>query len=302
MLTRETGVTEQQQLTFTDPFAGAATSSPGTVAEQPMPAMPKPTPLPAAATTEARLSGLVEQARALRERGDTGTAITRLREAMNIAPSSALIISELATTFEKMGQDQKALEQWRRIYDMGESAGIYYSAADAKLKNIEMAARVASVPKPDGSRDSTGIQPGSVLGLVNLEAVEQSDPEAQKKFTLKIPLKARPNTRIEVSDVVIQVFFYDQTQDGSIVQTNANVASHWSTLPADWSDDEIEILEVEYTQPRPDKPNETRVYYGYVTRVYYKKELQDMRAEPVALLKKYPPPLTLQTASEAPQQ
>ena len=123
-------------------------------------------------------------------------------------------------------------------------------------------------------------------------------PAAQKKFTLKIPLKCRPNTHIDVSNVAIQVFFYDQLTDESIVQTNASVSYHWSTLPADWLEDDIEILEVDYTQPKPDpaKLAENRTFYGYIIRVYYKKELQDVRADPVALLKKYPPPLTLQGA------
>jgi hypothetical protein len=38
---------------------------------------------------------------------------------------------------------------------------------------------------------------------------------------------------------------------------------------------------------------ENRSYFGYVVRVYYKGDLQDMRADPVKLLNQYPPPLTL---------
>lgn len=277
--------------------------------DQPVAALPKPTPIPQTAESpESRINDFIAQARALRERGDTSTAITKLREGLNIAPDSPLLISELATTYEKMGLDQKALEQWRRIYDLGESAGIFYAAADAKLKNNELSTHAAGSPAAGEGAESSaqavegmGIQPGSVLGLVNPQIVEQSDPAAQKKFTLKIPLRAKPNTHIEVSDVVIQVFFYDQLSDGSIVQTNANVSSHWSTLPADWLEDDIEILEVVYTQPKVDsaKTGEDRRYYGYVVRIYYKKDLQDMRADPVALLKKYPPPLTIQTGGEA---
>lgn len=297
----------QKTPVFTDPFAAAVAATPAPAASpEQLASLPKPTPverpLP---TAESRLSDLMDQARALRERGDTSTAIVRLHEAQAIAPNNALLISELATTFEKMGLTDKALEQWRRIYDMGESAGIFYAAADAKLKNSELASQGAPAAGTSGAadaekikRENVGLQPGSMLGLVNITSVESSDPAALKKFTLKVPLKARPNTVIDVSDVVIQVFFYDQLTDGSVVQTNANVSSRWSTLPADWKDDDIEILEVDYTQPKPDpaKLVEIRRYYGYVVRVYYKKDLQDMRADPVALLKKYPPPLTLQSS------
>lgn len=283
---------------FVDPFAGAE-PAPARVAAtpDPMASLPKPTPVPATKPTpESRLSDLVEQARALRERGDTSTALTHLREAQTISPDSALIISELATTFEKMGQTDKSLEQWRRIFDMGESAGIYYQAADAKLKAGEATAQPPAKRDPG---EMSGIQPGSLLGLGSITLAEQSDPNAAKKFVLKIPLKARPNASIEVKDVVIQVFFYDMIDGTSIVQTNANVSSRWSTLPADWRDDDVEVLEVDYAQPLPNaksgKPAENRAYFGYVVRIYYRGELQDWRADQDKLRAKFPPPLTLST-------
>lgn len=294
-------------LTLIDPFAlpaGTAARSPAApplTAVQPtaipeaskapimMASLPKPTPVPVVKpTTEAQLTDLLGQARALRENGDTSTALTRLREAQAISPDSALVISELATTFEKMGQTDKAMEQWRRIYDMGESAGIYYQAADAKLKTADTPAQPYVKP------EMNGIQPGSVLGLGEMATVDLADPVAQKKILLKIPLKARPGSSIEVKDVVIQVFFYDMLDGTTIVQTNANVSSRWSTLPADWKDADAEILEVEYTQPlKTPRPTENRAYYGYVVRVYYKGELQDWRADQDKLRAKFPPPLTL---------
>ncbi|MEA3187105.1 MAG: hypothetical protein QOD99_935 [Chthoniobacter sp.] len=293
-----------EKLTLVDPFATMETPAPQhratplpEVGDQQVASLPKPTPVPLQKpTTESRLTELVEQARALRDKGDTSTALTRLHEAQAISPDSALIISELATTFEKMGQTDKALEQWRRIFDMGESAGIYYQAADAKLKASEAAAQ--PVAKREAA-DISGIQPGSVLGLGAIAVTEQTDPNASKKFVLKIPLKARPNANIEVKDVTIQVFFYDIIDATSIVQTSANVSSRWSTLPADWKDDDVEVLEVEYSQPLPAaklaKVSENRAYFGYVVRVYYRGELQDWRADQDKLRAKYPPPLTLST-------
>jgi hypothetical protein len=63
-----------------------------------------------------------------------------------------------------------------------------------------------------------------------------------------------------------------------------------------WNDSDIEILEVDYAASTPNpkqKHPENRKYFGYIVRVYYKNELQDMRADPLKLLKQYPPPLTL---------
>jgi tetratricopeptide (TPR) repeat protein len=269
-----------------------------------MAALPKPTPVQETQVImpESRVDGLLAEARALRARGDTSTAVTRLREAQAISPRNALIMSELAETYEKMSLEDKALEQWRSIYDMGESAGIYYEAADAKLKAADLAQHGATATgsPTDGTTsptaDANGFQPGSSLALVNLSTVEKPETsEGYKRFTLKIPVKRRADAKINVSGVVIQVFFYDKLGDQSIVRTNANVSSHWATLPADWQQDDIEILEVDYTQgaPEPGKIEEGRQYYGYVVCVYYNKELQDQAADPQTLIKKNPPPLIL---------
>ncbi len=301
---------------FGDPFASqvAATPAPNPAPlMQPTPAppvpaitpapaiavLPKPTPVEEVqvAAPQSRLDGLLAEAAALKARGDMSTAIIRLREALAISPANPQVIANLASTYEKMDLDDKALEQWRAIYDMGESAGIYYEAADAKLKAAQVAeGGPSATPGSDDEVDANGFQQGSMLALVNLTTDEKPETsEGYKRFTLKIPVKRRPDTKIDVPGVVIQVFFYDQLGDDSIVRTNADVESHWNKLPADWVQDDIEILDVDYTQspPEPGKIEEGRHYYGYVVCVYYNKQLQDQAADPVSLIKTYPPPLTL---------
>lgn len=283
---------ETEKLKMTESFAP--------VEPAPVASLPKPTPVAQGSRpkpvppAQGRQNELVDLAKALRDRGDMSTALTRLREAQALAPDNPYVISEMALTYEKMGMKDKAMEQWRRIYDMGESAGIYYSAADAKLKNGE------TQPKPgeDGSRkDVEGFQPGSTLALIDIDKVDSADTP-NKKFLLKVPLKTRPGSKIDVHDVTVQVLFYDQVDDGSIVQTNANITYRWSTLPSKWNDTDIQILEVEYSAASlsaKERQPENRKYFGYIVRVYYKGDLQDMRADPVKLLKQYPPPLTLTT-------
>jgi tetratricopeptide (TPR) repeat protein len=286
-------VGETKELKMTESFAPAEPA--------PVAVLPKPTPVQPATpapvqnpvtTAQGRQGELAQQAKALRERGDMSTALTRLREAQALAPDSPFIISEMAVTYEKMGLKDKALEQWRRIYDMGETAGIYYAAADAKLKSVDVQQR----PTADGSKkDADGFQPGSVLALTDISKVDSSD-QPGKKFLIRIPLKARAAAQIDVHDVVVQVFFYDLIDGQSVVQTNANVTYRWDTAPVDWNNGDIEILQVEYAAASPnarDRVVENRSYFGYVVRVYYKGDLQDMRADPVKLLNQYPPPLTL---------
>jgi hypothetical protein len=265
--------------------------------------LPKPTPVEETQVVpqQSRLDGLVAEAKALRQRGDMSTAVTRLREAVAMSPKNPVVLMELATTYEKMDLDDKASEVWRQIYDLGDSAGVYYQLADAKLKAAELSpgstAQSSATPANAGTgSEENGFQQGSVLALVNLSTDEKPETsEGYKRFTLKIPVKRRQDAKIDVSGVVIQVFFYDQLGDQSIVRTNANVSSQWATLPADWVQDDIEILEVDYKQapPEPGKIEEGRHYYGYIVCVYYNKELQDQVADPVSLIKAFPPPLTL---------
>ena len=174
------------------PTAPAAAPS---AAPQEVASLPKPTPVPLVThepelTPEARINEMVEQAKALRERGDMSTALTRLREAQTLSSSNALVISEMAITYEKMGLGDKAGEQWKRIYDMGEAAGIYYAAADAKLKTA----------LGETTRKEEVIQPGSILGIDMIAASDDTDASVLKKIVLKIPLRARPNAKIDVHE------------------------------------------------------------------------------------------------------
>jgi tetratricopeptide (TPR) repeat protein len=271
---------------------------------QPITPPPKPTPLTPGKLTNAvpqtRFDELIQQGRALRERGDTSSALIRFREAQTLDPRNPLAIAEAAMTYEKMTFYEKAAEQWKRIYDMGESAaGSYYIAADARLKQSQTLAllqaqqsgAVAGTDVPVSTTNS-----GATLGIGVISMEEQPDENAERKFALRVPLRARPRARIEVRDVVIQVLFYDLVDNKDIVQTNANVNSRWASTPPDWSDGDTEVLEVEYEQAKAepkDATRETRKYFGYIVRLYYKNDLQDSRAEPARLGAQFPAPTTL---------
>ena len=292
--------------------------------------LPKPTPIPRRAESpmEARLNGLLHLARALRDRGDTSTALTRLREAQVISPENPQIIAEMAVTYEKMGLFEKATEQWRRIYAIGEKAGIYYTAAEAKLAKLRQPGEAAYVSDtPEQGSLLPGAEPGEkVLSLGQVGTTDDTgNSEPLRRLKLRIPIQARPGAKIDVHEVVIQVFFYDQLEDGSVVETNANVVSSWarrtgpdgSEAPVDWRTPEPEVLEVEYAQEpaappsapakgskgrrKPQLVPERRNYFGYVVRVYYKGDLNASHAEPEKLLTQFPPPVTLQPSSDLPQ-
>ncbi len=293
--------------------------------------LPKPTPLPLRHETvqEARISGLVNLARALRERGDTGTALTRLREAQTISPENPQVISEMAMTYEKMGLAGKATEQWRRIYTIGEKAGIYYAAAEAKLRvpppatNGSASAPHAAAGEADPEENpllAAAAPREPLLSLGKVETVEDNgESQPLRQLKVRIPIQARPGARIDVRDVVIQVYFYDQLKNESVVETNADVRSSWvrriapngTELAVDWKSTDPEVLEVGYDQedsappatgsrargaknhPKNRQNAAGRKYFGYAVRVYYKGDLNASFATPENLLTLFPPPAAL---------
>ena len=279
-------------------------------------ALPKPIPAATPApprpvvTPESQVAGLMDLARALRDQGDTGTAMTRLRQAQAILSNSAPVISEMALTYEKMGLTDKALTQWRRIYEMGDKAGIYYAAAEAKLRTLQLpdstpAETEARAPAGALTADAAA-ESGPVLSLGNVGTTDDTgNTQPMRRLKLRVPILARAGSHIQPRDVVIQVFFYEQLKDGSVVETNANVTSSWvrrmrpegEVQPVDWSTADPEVLEVNYAQPefdpRDPRLRERRNYFGYSVRLYYKGTLNAKFSDPAGLLSQFIPPSTV---------
>lgn len=258
---------------------------------------PKPTPLqnrptaPVAPEQSARFKETLAQGKQLRERGDMSTALTRFREAAAMDSRSPEAIYEMALTYEKMQLADRASEQWRRIYDMGDSAGPFFTAAEAKLNQVKEAAmRQAISDIPQNAEEE--FPAGKVLTLGKISVEEKENRTLAKDMILRIPIKSRPRENVDVAELTIQVLFYDIVDNQNLVQTSANVSSRFTTAPADWAEGASETLEVEYQLPLTDgrsSRRENRKYFGYLIRIYYKGELQASGGEPEKLVQQFPP-------------
>src|SRR5947207_2973265 len=127
---------------------------------------PSPSPRPltltessveAMAQTPASWPSLVDQLKRegieLRDRGDTTNAIERLQEALDSEPNNAAVLSELAKTYDLMQLYDRANEIWRKLQEMGPSAGAAYELAGRRLK-LE-APNPAAAPMPTVSDSSS---------------------------------------------------------------------------------------------------------------------------------------------------
>jgi hypothetical protein len=270
---------------------------PGPTPEGPVQATPfangRPTPVPIEQLTPKvapQYTELIEQGKMWRKSGDTAGALKKFGEAANLEPGNALALAELAYTFEKMSLPDKAAEQWRRVLNLGENGGALYSAARAKL---EMA--IGSVVRPTASSvaSSVIIPDGHVMGLGKPTITPEPAGNSIRKFTFQVPVVARRGVAVARGDVRVEVLFYEQLNGKDVSNNSAHVKSRWASPPADWTEDQTEILEIDYDLRANGERNERRDYYGYIARLYYQGELQATYAEPTALNQKYPAPKTI---------
>jgi len=231
---------------------------------------------------------LLEQSRAAAAKGDPDTALKLLEDAETQVPQLPAALADLAVQYEKCSAPARALKLWERIHQFGLSAGVYYSAADAKLNLLQ--ARAAEESRPEaGVSSKTG-----PIRFAKLSSKEHpGSTPVHRSFTLEVPVQKTSSETLQVRDVSVQVQFYDQINGRTLERTNASIRWKWASSPVDWREDPVEILEVDYRQSGARLPNEDRRYFGYVASVYYKDKLLDTRAEPVRLGQQYPPPRLL---------
>src|SRR6478735_9217049 len=121
-------------------------------------------PVEAVAQTPAPWPSLVDQLRRegieLRDRGDTTSAIERLQEALDSEPNNAAVLAELAKTYDLTQLYDRANEIWRKLQEMGPSAGAAYELADRRLKLGVPTPAAAPMPTaPDSSSREVSTSP-----------------------------------------------------------------------------------------------------------------------------------------------
>jgi tetratricopeptide (TPR) repeat protein len=258
----------------------------------------------------------------LRDRGDTTNAIGRLQEALDSEPSNATALAEIAKTYDLMQLYDRANEMWRKLQEMGPSAGPAYEVADRRLKlgvptaGTAESGSASSTADAASHKDVGGNPEGSTMGISEVKTTETPDPEAEKNLALQIGIKKQPGTTIDHNKVKIFVKFYDTVGDKDVKLTDADVNYEWLTPKHDWTDPNPEVLSVRYLRTkaagassesslseaaaavRPGQKGRgkssatnsgQRKYLGYIIQVYYDDDLQAVQAEPSRLLQHFPP-------------
>jgi len=252
------------------PVAPAVTPAPSAPADaektQPAPATTTAPTTTAQTTPSAAALSTAEQmlkdAVDLKNKGDTTNALARLQDAIQRDPKNARALAEMATIYESIQLYDRSNETWKKIVEIGPSAGALYELADMKMKTgvtPSAAATTTTGPGLAGTSpldagttrsDAEGIPDGSSFGITEVAASDTPDAEAETNMKLKISVKARPNAPIDHTKVKIQVFFYDTVDNKEVVLTDADVSYEWLTPHHDWKETNPEILAVTYLRPK----------------------------------------------------
>jgi hypothetical protein len=235
------------------------TAAPAAPVEEVAPA-PAAVQSPPSAAVLSVAERLLKEATLLREQGDTTNALARLQDAAQRDPKNANVLAEMAMIYESIQLFERSNETWRKIQEIGPSAGALYELADMKLKNgVTAPATTTTGPGLAGTspldagttrNDADGIPDGSTFGITDVNATDTPDVDAETNMRLKISVKSRPNAAIDHTKVKIQVFFYDTVDNKEVVLTDADVSYEWLTPHHDWKETNPEILAVTYLRPK----------------------------------------------------
>src|SRR5262245_61008299 len=117
----------------------------------------------------------------LRDRGDTTTAIERLQEALESEPNNAAVLAELAKTYDLMRLHDRANEIWRKLQEMGPSAGAAYELADRRLKLGAPTPAAAPMPTaPDSSSREVNASPNGTAADFAKYAIKPREHEVDQ--------------------------------------------------------------------------------------------------------------------------
>ena len=239
--------------------------------------------------------------------GDSEAALKGIDEADGLLPNDPGILLRKARIFESLQQPLDASATYSQVLALPALSPELRAQAAKKLEQLGAptssstpSSAVADEAGPD-VRDEIGLQPGSNLGIVDAR-LRDGTPGTK---VLRVAIKSRPNVQVDTRQMKLHVFFYEKDESGEVQLTESKVVPQWISPPVNWADNEPELLDVNYILPDSDLPGSAaangspgRTFVGYIVGVYYNSELQDTRAEPGNLAKKFPLPLYLKQEAQ----
>lgn len=268
------------RVSTTEPTTSVTVSTEGQTV--PTGAVPEPS-----AEAVQNANAMLAEAQRLYEQGNLQASLEALAEADHILPNNPIVLYQMAVLNSQLGNQVEAETLFRRIASMevDMSNPDYAHVKQQAQLAVTGAGATAAGTGSNQMRDEVGIPIGSTFGIIDCRLV---DGQPGYK-TLRLATKAASDKEIDVGDVKIAYYFYEQSDTGEIIPNTQSQTWEPTSAPLEWKNGEPELIDVHYRLPLEDRGDLPPLqFYGYVVGIYYKGELQDSRAEPVSLLDEFP--------------
>ena len=138
---------------------------------------------------------LAKDANALRERGDIKSALVRLQNTAAKDPQNARVHAEMAAIYESIQLFDSALEEWRKVQEIGPLAGeLLYELANAKLK-IGIAVSTPATPGSTTTRTTVDSPYENSTDFAKYAENLREQALAKVEPQVFVPTTSKPATR-----------------------------------------------------------------------------------------------------------
>ncbi len=206
---------------------------------------------------------------------DIIAALRHLDFANKLEPNHPAVLYRFGILLDKLGNKRRAVEYFQRVAAMDQRAG--------KLANLALHYLNGTTPEN---------HPGGLthrpLSIGPAFAELDSDAEGNRTVKLSLSIRAKAGEEIDPHAVVPYIYFYDLVNASEILpcdgaQPPVEEVNPWRSENPDYKNPEEELLDVTYHIPHMDDGSD-RKFFGYVVKLYYRDEIQDVLVEPRVLV------------------
>lgn len=222
--------------------------------------------------------------------GELKLADRALREAEQIDPKNPITLQNIAMLADAQNDAPRSHMYWEKIFKMGPDVGAPYQQAREKLDTLSRTPP-PSTPETPPPAIPDGVKP---LCLQRIQITPAPTTRGEYEFQMRVEIATvRHDIRIDPAKVNIQLYFYDQLEDGPVTPTKAKLQYAFENVAPTWHSG-TEALRASYFLPKNYTGSSRlgRKYYGYLVRIYYQGEFQDQRADPEILIHLFPLPVS----------
>ncbi len=218
---------------------------------------------------------LLEAAKLKESDQDIIGALKLLDDANELEPDHPAILYQMGIVFDKVGKKERAVNYFQTVAAMAERAGQLATLSLHYLNGKDPAAL------PSGLTN----RPLSI-GPAFHEVTK--DDTGKRTVKLSLSIRAAAGNEIDPYEVRPEIYFFDlvngvdvEACDGS--QPPVEEVNPWRSETPDYIEPSEELLDVVYHIPYLDDGAE-REFFGFVVKLYYRDEIQDVLVEPRILV------------------